>query len=81
MVTRLILGLCLPILSSGQASDLLDLPWPFLSLQGSPSFLFLLLQRELMGGDKTIPALFVPQLPEAQGFSGTMAQPGEATVC
>lgn len=80
-MTRLILGLCFSILclvwaSTRPAGLAMALPAPAgWSFFPSPS------SRELMGGDQTIPALFVPRLPGAQGFSGTMAQSGEASVC
>lgn len=47
--------------------------WSFLPAAPSSS-------REVMGEDQTILALAVPQHPGA-GISGTMAQPGVASVC
>lgn len=47
--------------------------WSFLPSAPSSS-------REVMGEDQTILALVVPQHP-GSGLSGTIAQPGVASVC
>lgn len=71
MVTRLTLGSCLSILC---------LFWASIRPTGLAFFPPSSFSKELMGGDQTIPALFVPRLPGAQGLSGIMAQPGEANM-